>query len=110
MAEDIDVRALLFPLAPAAVGEHYPPSQRTQDFRAVFFGEATPLQKERVLFQILQLGRPVSRFEGVTDTNRTFFELGRREVAVQIMEIINYQPPEDKPPATTQNNQGRTAT
>jgi hypothetical protein len=106
--DDIDGRALLFPLVPAHVdNQTYTRRDQTMDFRAVFFGEASAIQKERVLYQIMALCRPVARYEGVTDTNKVFFELGRREVAVQLMEILHREFPAEAQPATTQNQQGR---
>ena len=83
-----DAQALIFSLAPARVGiGGYTKADRYRDFRAVFFGEASAIQKERVLYQILAesdiMGDPIG-----PDTHDTYRRLGRREVGVNLLAIL----------------------
>lgn len=85
----------LLALAPARVGyDGYTRIERYRDFQAVFFGEATALQKERVLYQILAesdtMGDPVG-----VDPYDTYRRLGRREVGVNLLAILTSPPPPD---------------
>lgn len=85
----------LLALAPAKVGYGgYTRADRYRDFQAVFFGDARPEQKERVLFQILAesdtMGDPVG-----SDPYDTYRRLGRREVGINLLAILTTPPPPD---------------
>lgn len=94
----------LLALAPAKVGHGgYTRADRYRDFHAVFFGDALPEQKERVLFQILAesdvMGDPVG-----LDPHDTYRRLGRREVGVNLLAILTAPPPPDDLLAPTTEN------
>lgn len=85
----------LLALTPAKVGHNgYTRAQRYRDFQAVFFGDASPEQKERVLFQILAesdtMGDPVG-----LDPYDTYRRLGRREVGINLLALLTTPPPPD---------------
>jgi len=97
-----DAQALIFSLAPARVGYGgYTKADRYRDFRAVFFGEASAIQKERVLYQILAesdiMGDPIG-----PDTHDTYRRLGRREVGVNLLAILTNEPQPDNLVPTTE--------
>ena len=85
----------LLALPPTKVGyDGYTRVDRYRDFQAVFFGDASATQKERVLFQILEesaiMGDPVG-----SDPHDTYRRLGRREVGVNLLAILTTPPPPD---------------
>lgn len=99
----LDPRALLIPLLPATVGRNgYTATDRYRDFRAVFFGDATPEQKERVLFQILALAEVHGYLIG-QDTHDTYRLLGRREVGMDILTFLTHDPDTKQFVPTTEN-------
>lgn len=89
---EFDVRALTLQLTPACPGrDGYTHMDRYRDFRAVFFGDATPEQKEKVLFQILSLSGLHLHFEG-KDPYDTYRMLGRREVGLDLLNWLTHEP------------------
>jgi len=89
---DVDVQALMIPLLAARVHQNgYLPMDRYRDFRAVFFGEATADQKERVLFQIFAAAGLHHSLLGL-DTHDTYRLLGRREVGMEILGFLTREP------------------
>lgn len=91
--EQPDLRALMLPLSPAAVGlGGYTRMDRYADFRAVFFtGNATDTQRERVLFQILAECGVNSYLYG-QDAHDTYRMLGKREIGLTLMEWLTTEP------------------
>jgi len=86
----------------AALGERYTAVERYRDFRAVFFGESTPQQGKRVLWQILEwcrLFRPVS-VPG--DPHETYRRDGERNIGLKIFMILNAEPGEPEGSADAQ--------
>jgi hypothetical protein len=94
---DPDPEAFFAALSRASLGGHYTPLDRYRDFRAVFFGQSTPEQGKRVLWQILEwcrLFRPVS---APGDPHETYRRDGERNIGLKIFMTLNAEPdaPED---------------
>lgn len=92
-----DPDAFFEALRRASLGERYTTIDRYRDFRAVFFGESTPQQGKRVLWQILEwcrLFRPVS---APGDPHETYRRDGERNIGLKIFMTLNAEPdePED---------------
>ena len=94
--DEVDPRTLMLPLSPARPGfAGYTEMDRYRDYRAVFFtGDATDLQRERVLYQIMALAgvaQPID--DGPSpDPRRAYRALGRRDVGLDIMKILTIEP------------------
>jgi hypothetical protein len=81
----------------ASLGQRYTREDRARDFRAVFFGESTPQQGRRVLWQLLEwcrLFRPVS---APGDPYETYRRDGERNIGLKLFMVLNAEPepPED---------------
>jgi len=89
-----DLRALFIPLATAKVGANgYKPIDRYRDFRAVFFGdEATKEQRERVLYQVLDLCRMNVPIADAANPNMTYLAAGRQEVGMALLRWLTTEP------------------
>ncbi len=84
-----DPDAFFEALRRAALGQRYTGIDRYRDFRAVFFGESTPQQGKRVLWQILEwcrLFRPVS---APGDPHETYRRDGERNIGLKIFMTLN---------------------
>ena len=93
-----DPEAFFAALRRASLGERYTAIDRYRDFRAVFFGESTPQQGKRVLWQILEwcrLFRPVS---APGDSHETYRRDGERNIGLKIFMTLNAEPDEPLPP------------
>ncbi|MEQ8356726.1 MAG: hypothetical protein RH942_14380 [Kiloniellaceae bacterium] len=89
-----DPEAFFEALRRASLGRRYTRADRYRDFRAVFFGESTPLQGKRVLWQILEwcrLFRPVS---APGDPHETYRRDGERNIGLKIFMTLNAEPGE----------------
>ncbi|GAB4377358.1 MAG: hypothetical protein Kow00114_41630 [Kiloniellaceae bacterium] len=89
-----DPEAFFEDLRRASLGERYTAVDRYRDFRAVFFGESTPQQGKRVLWQILEwcrLFRPVS---APGDPHETYRRDGERNIGLKIFMTLNAEPDE----------------
>lgn len=89
-----DPDAFFTALRRASLGERYTAVDRYRDFRAVFFGESTPQQGKRVLWQILEwcrLFRPVS---APGDPHETYRRDGERNIGLKIFMTLNAEPGE----------------
>lgn len=89
-----DPEAFFAALRRASLGERYTAVDRYRDFRAVFFGESTPQQGRRVLWQILEwcrLFRPVS---APGDPHETYRRDGERNIGLKIFMTLNAEPGE----------------
>jgi rRNA maturation protein Nop10 len=87
-----DPDAFFAVLRRASLGERYTPADRYRDFRAVFFGQSTPEQGKRVLWQILcwcRLFRPVS---APGDPHETYRRDGERNIGLKIFMTLNAEP------------------
>ena len=87
-----DPDAFFAALRRASLGERYTTTDRVRDFRAVFFGESTPQQGKRVLWQILEwcrLFRPVS---APGDPHETYRRDGERNIGLKIFMTLNAEP------------------
>ena len=92
---DPDPEAFFEDLRRASLGERYGAIDRYRDFRAVFFGESTPQQGKRVLWQILEwcrLFRPVS---APGDPHETYRRDGERNIGLKIFMTLNAEPERD---------------
>jgi len=97
-----DPEAFFDDLRRASLGERYRPQDRARDFRAVFFGDSTPQQGRRVLWQLLEwcrLFRPVS-VPG--DPHETYRRDGERNIGLKLFMVRNAEP---GPPEDTQTQQ-----
>ena len=93
----MDIRDLISPPG------NYTEADRYRDFRAVFFGESTPLQGRRVLWQILEwcrLFRPVS---APGDPHETYRRDGERNIGLKIFMTLNAEPALAPPTETAVN-------
>lgn len=93
-----DPDAFFAALRRASLGERYTTIDRYRDFRAVFFGESTPQQGKRVLWQILEwcrLFRPVST---PGDPHETYRRDGERNIGLKIFMTLNAEPDEPVQP------------
>lgn len=104
---ELDPRALMLPLSPAQVGHaKYTAVDRYRDFRAVLVdGDATPLQRERVLFQIFALTGLHAPVFGDSDAE-TYRQLGRRDVGLDLMKWLSMPPNQDGRAVTTIHTEG----
>lgn len=97
-ARDPDPEGFFDDLRRAAVGPDYSALDRYRDFRAVFFGESTPEQGRRVLWQILEwcrLFRPVS---APGDPHETYRRDGERNIGLKVFMTLNTEPARDALP------------
>ncbi|MEO3429728.1 hypothetical protein AAFN88_12760 [Pelagibius sp. CAU 1746] len=93
-----DPDAFFDALRKVSLGQRYTAIDRYRDFRAVFFGESTPQQGKRVLWQILEwcrLFRPVS---APGDPHETYRRDGERNIGLRIFMALNAEPDEPVPP------------
>ena len=78
------------------------PLDRYRDFKAVFLGTDAG---KRVLYEILAWGavyRQLTPDHGPVDTNRHFIEVGKRHLAIDILNITNQEPVvKEKPKSAT---------
>lgn len=91
-----DPDAFFEALRRASLGERYTAQDRYRDFRAVFFGQSTPEQGKRVLWQILcwcRLFRPVS---APGDPHETYRRDGERNIGLKIVMTLNAEPDEEQ--------------
>jgi hypothetical protein len=100
----MDLRGLMIPLLPAQVGQgNYTAMDRYRDFRAVFFGDASAEQKEKVLFQILAAcelhGIPMQD-ENTHETSRW---MGRRDVGMAVLRYLTSEPQTNQFVPTTES-------
>ena len=104
---ELDPRALMLPLTPARVGANkYTASDRYRDFRAVLVdGNATPVQRERVLFQIFSLTGLHAPIYAATDAE-TYRQLGRRDVGLDLMQWLSMPPSQGGMAVTTIHTEG----
>lgn len=87
-----DPDAFFAALRRSSLGERYSAQDRYRDFRAVFFGQSTPEQGKRVLWQILcwcRLFRPVS---APGDPHETYRRDGERNIGLKIFMTLNAEP------------------
>ena len=95
--EDVlDLRATVVPLLPARIGaDGYTATDRHRDFNAVFInGKATAQQRERVLYQILDLCRMNVPIADATNVNQTYLSAGRQEVGMWLLRWLTQEPRE----------------
>ncbi|MGF1593962.1 MAG: hypothetical protein ACFCUW_11815 [Kiloniellaceae bacterium] len=98
-----DPEAFFATLRRSALGGRYTAVDRYRDFRAVFFGQSTPEQGKRVLWQILEwcrLFRPVS---APGDPHETYRRDGERNIGLKIFMTLNAEP--DEPDDTAQQQE-----
>jgi hypothetical protein len=87
-----DADAFFEALRRTSLGKRYTAVDRYRDFRAVFFGESTPQQGKRVLWQLLEwcrLFRPVS---AVGDPYETYRRDGERNIGLKVFMTLNAEP------------------
>lgn len=108
-AAEPDPDAFFDDLRRAAVGPDYSAVDRFRDFRAVFFGESTPEQGKRVLWQILEWSRLFRPVAAPGDPHETYRRDGERNIGLKIFMTLNAEPAHDRPeealsekPTTTQ--------
>ena len=104
-----DIDAFFDTLRRAALGERYTAVDRYRDFRAVFFGESTPQQGKRVLWQILEwcrLFRPVS---APGDPHETYRRDGERNIGLKIFMTLNAEPGPPEPGGKTTSSSDKGA-
>lgn len=88
-----DPEAFFDALRRAKLGGRDTALERYRDFRAVFLGDSTALQGQRVLWQILawcRIFRPVS-VPG--DPHETYRRDGERNIGLRIFMTLNAEPP-----------------
>jgi hypothetical protein len=76
----------------ARLGESYGAVERYKDFRAVFLGDSTPEQGNRVLWQIFEWTRMYQRVAAPGDAHETYFRDGERNIGLRILVALNLEP------------------
>ncbi|NIA72279.1 hypothetical protein HBA54_27170 [Pelagibius litoralis] len=87
-----DADAFFDDLRRSAVGANYSHVDRYRDFRAVFFGESTPHQGKRVLWQILEWARLFRPIAAPGDPHETYRRDGERNIGLKIFMTLNAEP------------------
>ena len=82
----------------ASVGPDYSAVDRYRDFRAVFFGESTPEQGRRVLWQILEWSRLFRPVSAPGDPHETYRRDGERNIGLKVFMTLNAEPARETPP------------
>jgi len=76
----------------AKIGEGYGAVERYKDFRAVFLGDSTAAQGNRVLWQIFEWCRMYQRVAAPGDAHETYFRDGERNIGLRILVALNHEP------------------
>lgn len=100
-----DPEAFFDALRAAKLGEGYGARERYSDFRAVFFGDSTPQQGQRVLWQILTWCRLFRVVSAPGDPYETYRRDGERNIGLRIFMALNAEPP--AAPEEQQEEEGR---
>lgn len=87
-----DPRVFFDALVKARLGDRYGEADRYRDFRAVFLGQSSPEQGNRVLWQILEWTRMYQRVAAPGDPHETYFRDGERNVGLRILVTLNVEP------------------
>ncbi|GAB4390995.1 MAG: hypothetical protein Tsb0032_00300 [Kiloniellaceae bacterium] len=99
-----DPEAFFGALRRASLGDAYSAIDRYRDFRAVFFGESTPQQGKRVLWQILEWCRLFRPVTAPGDPHETYRRDGERNIGLKIFMTLNAEP--GPPAGADEQNEG----
>ncbi len=89
--------SLFAELAAVRPPEDYGAAERARDFRAVFFGESTPVQGRRVLWQILAWCRLFRPLAAPGDSHETYRRDGERNIGLRLLAVLNAAPDRGTP-------------
>lgn len=76
----------------AGIKGSYTALDRCRDFRAVFFGDSSPQQGKRVLWQILEWARLFRPVATPGDPHETYRRDGERNIGLKIFMTLNAEP------------------
>lgn len=90
----------LGPFSPAK--GNYTRADRYRDFRAVFYGEGTPEQGKRVLWQLMEETRLFRTPIAPGDANLTYARIGKQEIGRWLLSVLTtiHEPGKGNPKQT----------